>query len=178
MPIDTDDGRCAAVLYVMDSNDYNADDGTYAGVDAGQVAWYERRSEELERRCGAKVGALIFMHIPLPEYAGRSTATPRAWAPGSKANARDATTTACSKRWCAAATVRGCSQGRPLERLRGHAAGHRLAYGRYSGGYAEYQELVSGARVIELHRDRPGFVTWVRLASGARRVRRAGTPRP
>ena len=101
VPIDTDDGRCAAVLYVMDSNDYNADDGTYAGVDAGQVAWYERRSEELERRCGAKVGALVFMHIPLPEYAE---------AFDSKANARGATTTACSKRWCAAATCGACSQ--------------------------------------------------------------------
>ncbi len=178
VPIDTDDGRCAAVLYVMDSNDYNADDGTYAGVDAGQVAWYERRSEELERRCGAKVGALVFMHIPLPEYAEAFDGDPArvGFRLESECPGRD--NHGMFEAMVRRGDVRGVFAGH--DHSNDYAAvlrGIVLAYGRYSGGYAEYQELVSGARVIELHRDRPGFVTWVRLANG-REVRRAEYPRP
>lgn len=178
VPIDTDDGRCAAVLYVMDSNDYNADDGTYAGVDAGQVAWYERRSEELERRCGAKVGALVFMHIPLPEYAEAFDGDPArvGFRLESECPGRD--NHGMFEAMVRRGDVRGVFAGH--DHSNDYAAvlrGIVLAYGRYSGGYAEYQELVSGARVIELHRDRPGFVTWMRLANG-REVRRAEYPRP
>ncbi len=180
MPIDTDDGRCAAVLYVMDSNDYNADDGTYAGVDAGQVAWYERRSEELERRCGAKVGALIFMHIPLPEYAEAFDGDPArvGFRLESECPGRD--NHGMFEAMVRRGDVRGVFAGHDHSNdyaamLRGHRP---LAYGRYSGGYAEYQELVSGARVIELHRDRPGFVTWVRLANGREGAPRGDTPAP
>ena len=178
VPIDTDDGRCATVLYVMDSNDYNADDGTYAGVDAGQVAWYERRSEELERRCGAKVGALVFMHIPLPEYAEAFDGDPArvGFRLESECPGRD--NHGMFEAMVRRGDVRGVFAGH--DHSNDYAAvlrGIVLAYGRYSGGYAEYQELVSGARVIELHRDRPGFVTWMRLANG-REVRRAEYPRP
>ena len=44
--------------------------------------------------------------------------------------------------------------------------GIALCYGHYSGGYAEYQELVSGARIIRLTEGRRGFTTWIRFANG------------
>jgi hypothetical protein len=66
-------------LWALDSGRYSPD--TIAGqsvraaglraydwIRHSQVAWYFRTSEELEARHGAPVPALMFFHIPLPEF--------------------------------------------------------------------------------------------------------------
>ena len=72
-----------------------------------------------------------------------------------------------------AGVFRGHDQANKYIALR---EGIALGYGRYSGGFAEYQELLSGARMIELRQDRTGFATWERLANG-REMRRTVFPR-
>lgn len=178
IPLDATDGKCAAALYILDSNDYNADDHSYAGVDREQVTWYERRSEALENRAGHKVPALMFLHIPLPEYpaAYDHDAAPIGFRLEKECPGRDnpGMFEALRRR----GDVMGVFAGH--DHANNYLAvleGIVLGYGRYSGGYAEYQELVSGARVIELRQDRPGFVTWERLVNG-REARRTEFPRP
>lgn len=178
IPLDATGGSCAAALYIMDSNDYNADDHSYAGVDREQVAWYEHHSKALEARAGQQVPGLVFLHIPLPEY-------PVAFARDSAAvgfrlekecPGRDnhGLFEALVRRGDVVGVFAGHDHANNyLAVLRGIV----LGYGRYSGGFAEYQELLSGARVIELRQDRPGFVTWERLANG-REARRTEFPRP
>ncbi len=167
IPLQGTDGRVAARIYMMDSNDYNADDHSYAGVDAAQVAWYERRSEELERQCGRKVPALLFLHIPLNEFAEAFDADPQAvgFRLERECPGRD-------NHGLFEALVR---RGEVMGLFAGHdhannyvarKKGIALGYGRYSGGFAEYQELLSGARLFELRQGEEGFVTWERLANG------------
>jgi hypothetical protein len=47
------------------------DDGlrTYDWIRPSQVAWYATTSQALEERWGRKIPALMFFHIPLPEFA-------------------------------------------------------------------------------------------------------------
>lgn len=179
LPIYAADGSCGARIYVMDSNDYNADDHSYAGVSAEQVAWYEARSAADETRYGGPVPALLFLHIPLQEFAETYHDAP-AQAVGFRL-----------ERECPGRDNHGL-----FDALRRHGdvmgvfAGHdhannyvveregiALGYGRYSGGYAEYQELLSGARLFELKQGQRRFVTWERLANG-REARRTEFPRP
>jgi len=53
----------------MDTNDYNADDRSYAGFEPAQIAWYEATSARIEQEAGRKPNALMFFHVPLHEFA-------------------------------------------------------------------------------------------------------------
>ena len=177
IPLAATDGSCAAALYVMDSNDYNADDHSYAGLEAEQVAWYVRQSEALEARFGRKVNALVFLHIPLPEYREAFDGDPQAvgFRLEKESPGRDnrGMFEAMVRRGDVAGVFAGHDHANNYVALK---EGIALGYGRYSGGFAEYQELLSGARMIELRQDRTGFATWERLANG-REMRRTVFPR-
>ena len=70
IPVLSKDGsREEARLYVMDSNDYNADDHSYKGFTPEQVAWYRATADEAAKRNGYRSNGLMFFHIPLNEYA-------------------------------------------------------------------------------------------------------------
>jgi 3',5'-cyclic AMP phosphodiesterase CpdA len=67
-------------VWALDSGRYSPDtiagqsleaDGlrSYDWIRSSQVAWYVRTSEELEARYGRGIPALMFFHIPLPEFA-------------------------------------------------------------------------------------------------------------
>ncbi|MEG2614501.1 MAG: metallophosphoesterase family protein [Alistipes sp.] len=177
LPIKATDGTYGAALYIMDSNDYNADDHSYAGINNEQVAWYMEQSEALEARCDRKVNSLVFIHIPLPEYATAFDNDPQAvgFRLEKECPGRD------NHGMFAALTARGDVTGV----FAGHdhsnnyialMQGIALGYGRYSGGFGEYQDLLSGARMIELRQDRRGFTTWERLANG-RELRKTTFPK-
>lgn len=173
IPLLGTDGSVAARVYVMDSNDYNADDHSYAGVDSAQVAWYERRSEELELQCGRKVPALLFLHIPLNEYAEAFDNDPKAVGFRLEPECPGRDNHGLFDALVHRGEVMGVFAGHDhANNYIARKEGIALGYGRYSGGFAEYQELLSGARLFELRQDRPGFVTWERLANG-RETRRA-----
>lgn len=172
IPILARDGkREEARLYVMDSNDYNADDHSYKGFTAEQVAWYRTQCADAAARNGRRTNALIFFHVPLPEFG-------EAYRTGLIAGSRlEAECPARDNRGMFRALVEG---GEVSGVFVGHdhsnnyvaqKEGIALVYGQYSGGYAEYQELVSGARMIALTEGRPGFTTWVHFANGRQKYR-------
>lgn len=163
IPVLSKDGkRVGARLYVMDSNDYNADDHSYKGFSAGQVAWYRAQAAKHK---GCESVALMFFHVPLTEFAEAFDTSPL--------------TGVRLERECPPRDNSGMFRalvegGEMIGVFAGHdhsnnyiasKEGIALGYGQYSGGYAEYQELVSGARLIELKEARRGFDTWVRLAN-------------
>jgi len=161
-----DSDREQARLYVMDSNDYNADDHSYRGFEPEQVAWYRRQSAEAARRNGRTVPGLLFFHVPLPEYAEAYAESPVA---GHRLERE------CPPRDNAGMFRALAECGEVVGVFAGHdhsndyvaeKEGIALCYGRYSGGYGEYQELLSGARMIRLHEGRRGFDTWIRQANG------------
>lgn len=166
VPVRTADGKGeGALLYLLDSNDYN-DDHSYAGVSQEQVAWYRTVSEAAEARNGEKLNALMFFHIPLQEY-GETFAE-------SKRSVGFRIERECPGRDNAGMFEALAERGEVTGVFVGHdhsnnyvvsRDGIALAYGRYSGGYGEYQELLSGCRMIELREGVRGFRTWERLAN-------------
>lgn len=172
IPVRSADGtREEARLYVMDSNDYNADDHSYKGFESGQVAWYRERCAEATARNGRRATGLAFFHVPLPEYAEAFRTAPLA---GHRLENE------CPPRDNAGMFRALAEGGEVIGVFVGHdhsndyvaeRDGIALAYGRYSGGYGEYQDLVSGVRMIRLREGERGFETWVRLANGRERHR-------
>lgn len=69
LPIQSVDGsKTAFGLYIIDSQG-NAKGGGYEPVDPKQIAWYRTTRDNLARENGGQpVPALVFQHIPLPEY--------------------------------------------------------------------------------------------------------------
>ena len=170
-----DPAKVEARLYVMDSNDYNADDHSYRGFTAEQVAWYRSQSEEAERRDGRQSNALLFCHVPLHEFREAYDTHPVAgFRLEGECPARD--NTGMFDELLRRGEVTGVFAGH--EHTNNYVAqlkGIGMAYGRYSGGFGEYQELLSGARIIELKAGGRGFTTWERLANNSV-VRRVTLP--
>lgn len=172
IPVLSADGRREeARIYVMDSNDYNADDHSYKGFEPEQVAWYDRECARAAARNGRRATGLIFFHVPLPEYA---EAFRTARVAGSRLEDE------CPPRDNAGMFRALIEGGEVIGVFAGHdhsndyvadKEGIALCYGRYSGGYGEYQELLSGVRVIRLEEGRRGFTTWIRQANGRERHR-------
>lgn len=172
IPVLTADGRREeARIYVMDSNDYNVDDHSYKGFEPGQVDWYSRQCAEAAVRNGRKATGLIFFHVPLPEYAEAFGQAPLS---GSRLENE------CPPRDNAGMFRALVEGGEIVGVFAGHdhsndyvaqKEGIALAYGRYSGGYGEYQDLLSGVRMIRLEAGRRGFTTWIRQANGRERHR-------
>lgn len=155
-----------ARIYVMDSNDYNADDHSYKGFTPEQVAWYKDTCAKAAVRNGYKATGLIFFHVPLTEYAEAYRTDPVAgFRLEGECPPRD--NTGMFRALADGGEIVGVFAGHDhsndyIARKEGIA----LCYGRYSGGYGEYQDLVSGVRMIRLQQGRRGFTTWVRMANG------------
>lgn len=54
-------------LYIIDSNAKD-ENGNYAPVSHEQIEWYRSERERLRKLNGCYLPALVFQHIPLPEY--------------------------------------------------------------------------------------------------------------
>ncbi|MBQ5968843.1 MAG: metallophosphoesterase family protein [Clostridia bacterium] len=68
LPIFDSDNRAPAFcLYLIDSGKKNRD-GIYPPVTPDQIAWYKAERDRLHDACGRYVPALVFQHVPLPEY--------------------------------------------------------------------------------------------------------------
>ena len=64
------DSRCKEnlfALYVMDSGG-KSETSAYAPMTPDRVAWFRNEREKLKRENGRYLPALVFQHIPLPEY--------------------------------------------------------------------------------------------------------------
>lgn len=67
----SDSDKMAFNLWMIDSRDYYEDENgnrSYAFVSDEQIAWYEKKSEELKKKNGGMpVYSLVFQHITVPE---------------------------------------------------------------------------------------------------------------
>lgn len=162
----------AAVLYMIDSNAHLFKGNTFVGYDAihtGQIEWYRMTSRGYtERNGGSAVPSLMFFHIPLPEYRTASECD------GSFMYGTRMEPVCCPAENTGMFTaIKEC--GDVFATFAGHdhdndyAAcldGILLAYGRFTGGNTEYNNLPSGARVIVLKEGKKELDTWCRIKGG------------
>lgn len=159
----------SSILYCMDSNSYSSVEGVdgYAWFEFDQIDWYRKQSMKYtEKNKGVPLPGLAFFHIPLPEYqeAITSLTTPLK---GTRLEY------ICSPQLNSGmfTAMRQCGD------VMGTFVGHDhdndfavmwhdilLAYGRFTGGNTEYNNLPNGARVIQLVEGQREFTTWIRLA--------------
>jgi len=159
-----------AVLYFLDSRGYVASDPEcrYAGISVEQVNWFRSLSRGVEMRWGAAgLVGLVFFHMPLDEYAaafesGLVHGQMREPVCGAPEN---------SGLFGAIREVRhvaGAFAGHDhLNDFEASLEGVRLCYGRVSGygGYGR-EDVMAGARIIQLREGSADFDTWLRLDDG------------
>jgi hypothetical protein len=163
------DGRTDRALFFLDSGSYShLAVGGYAAIARDQIAWYVRQSQALEAENGGPVPALLFFHIPLPEYK-------EAWERGTCFGSRheEVCCPLINTGLFAAMVETGNAEGvfvghDHANDYCGELYGIVLAYGRKTG-YNNYNRkgMKHGARVIALEEGRAGFRTWLRLNDGS-----------
>ncbi|WP_423127924.1 PA14 domain-containing protein [Gaoshiqia sp. Z1-71] len=169
LPVKSSDGKSvAAVLYCIDSNDYPKEKkvGHYDWIKYDQVGWYRSTSEQYTaQNKGISLPALMFFHIPLPEY--------------EKVVGKE-TTVGEKNEGIASAAINSGIFASLVEKkdVMGIFVGHdhdnnyigiehdiALAFGQVSGADA-YGDLERGSRIIELREGEFSFDTWIRTRSG------------
>lgn len=161
-----------AILYFFDSGAYTPIKGLghYDWLDFNQVEWYSKQSAAYTKENGGEpYPALAFFHIPLVEYAQM------------KAEKYDQIIGSKDEQECNGKLNTGMFAAmRQAGDVMGTFVGHDhdndyignfydiyLAYGRFSGGNTEYNNLgKNGCRVIELKEGKRQFSTYIRLRGG------------
>ncbi len=154
-----DGAKSAKKLVFLDSGSYaQPDKGKYAWVQEDQIEWFRATMN------GDKAaGALVFFHIPLPEFAD-------AWTAGNCRGSKHENICCPEHNSGLFAAMRQTGQVSGVfvghDHVNDYEAtldGIRLCYGRGSG-YGTYGRdgFARGARVILLHKENRDFETWVR----------------
>jgi hypothetical protein len=174
--IKTADGKKrAAVLYCIDSNssiDTNGLKG-YDYIKYDQIEWYRRRSREFTTsNNNVPLPSLAFFHIPLQEYT-YSAADENVQMYGIRRE--KACPPVLNTGLFAAMRINGDVMGVFVghDHDNDYAVDYKgimLAYGRFTGGPTEYNNLPNGARVIELSEGSRSFRSWVRTQSGTEQL--------
>lgn len=170
----SDNAKIANVFYCIDTHKGARMKGVgrYDWIHTDQVLWYLDNSRQYKAENGGEiVPSLLFIHIPLMEYA---------YAEADKKNTlfgtkrEDVSSPELNSGMFAALR----DEGDVVGIFSGHDhdndfatsyMGVFLAYGRYSGGNTVYNHLKpSGARVIELTEGSRDIHTWLRLADGTK----------
>jgi len=168
----SDNDSIKSVLYFFDSGAYTPIKGlgTYDWFAFNQIEWYKKESAAYTKENkGNPYPALAFFHIPLAEY------------PLMKAEKYDQLIGSKDEKECngklntgmfaamrEAGDVMGTFVGHDHDNdYIGDYYGIYLAYGRFSGGNTEYNNLgKNGCRVIELQEGQRTFSTYIRLLGG------------
>jgi hypothetical protein len=158
-----------AYLYCIDSNSYSKTGlGVYDWIHRDQVAWYVQTARELAgANGGAKLPALAFFHIPLPEYHEVWDYHP-CYGVKYEEICPPFVNSGLFAALHEAGDVLGTFVGHDhVNDFIGDLHGIRLAYGRATG-YNTYgrEGMALGARVIRLTRGVNAFQTWLRLEGG------------
>lgn len=163
------DGEPSALIYCIDSNDYQPDQllGSYDWIHFDQIEWYRDASKGYTRRNDGKpLPALAFFHIPLIEYAeivdSPSTYGNRlegAGAPGGLNTGMFASIIEMDD-------IMGVFVGHDHNNdYVGINKGVALGFGRATGAEA-YGDLERGARMFKLFEDKRKFDTWIATPTG------------
>lgn len=164
--------EAAGVLYFIDSNAHIFEDGKFVGYDyikEPQIEWYKSTSVTFTAaNGGSPLPSLAFFHIPLPEFHDAvkneactliGTRMEPACAPQFNSGMFDAIRQM--------GDVFGVFVGHDHDNDYAVAYENVLfAYGRYTGGNTEYNNLPNGARVIVLKEGRRELDSYVRIKGG------------
>jgi len=164
------DTKTGALLYCLDSNDYDTIAGKrgYAGVAADQVEWYRTASKKYtENNQNQPIPALMFFHIPLIEYAS-ITDTSHCYTGSYLEHPCPAyINTGLFAAMVKSGDVMGCFVGHDHNNdYIFNYFGIALGYGHFTGSKNTYTGMDNGARIIVLQEGKREFTTWVRLSTG------------
>ncbi len=170
----SDDAKIANVLYCIDSHAGAKKKGVgrYDWIHADQILWYIDNSREYKaENAGEIVPSLMFIHIPLMEYA---YATPDKKDIKFGKKGENVSSPELNSGLFTAIIDEGdvsgifCGHDHDNDFATSYM-GILLAYGRYSGGDTVYNHIkTSGARIIELTEGSRDIHTWLRLADGTK----------
>lgn len=160
----------SAVLYCIDSGSYAADGDGYAAISREQIDWFRSTSsydaEDRKQIALCSIPALVFLHIPLPEFAlaGQAGSFRGSHLEAVQCPRVNSGFFAAAR----SAGVLGIFVGHDhLNDFDAEWNGVRLCFGRATG-YRTYgrEGFAHGARVIRLIEDSRGFETWLILDDG------------
>jgi len=159
--------KTEALLYCMDSNDYDSIAGkrAYAGFSSGQVEWYRKMSKKQTaiNRC-QPVPSLAFFHIPLLEYADLSDKSTSFIGMNKEKPCTPVVNTGMFAAMVNGGDVMACFAGHDHDNdFVFNKFGIYLGYGRFTGSNNTYTHYENGARVIVLQQGQRKFKSWVRL---------------
>lgn len=167
----SDGSKPAAIVYCIDSHENSEvpDIKGYNHIHQDQIGWYaSHAAAHTAANGGEPLPALAFFHIPLPEYMDAAS-DPTAQLYGVRREK------VCCPELNSGLFTAFKEQGDVMGIFVGHdhdndfAAIHKgilLAYGRFSGGNTEYNNLANGARIIVMKEGKRSFDSWIRLRTG------------
>lgn len=170
LPVYNQEGVAEKLIYCMDSRSYSLakDQGVegYGWFDQSQIRWFRENNEDW-LALNPDIQALLFFHIPLPEYA-------QAFDHGEfKLGKRKEEE--CSPKINTGMFAEMVLQRNVLGTFVGHdhvndyvAQLHNIAlcYGYFSGGNSYGSRPPNGARIILLEENKRTFTTWLRRIDG------------
>lgn len=160
---DATNGKPEAVLYCIDSNDYQPvkEYGEYDWIHFDEIEWYRHESERYTAGNGGRpLPALAFFHIPLLEYNHVVADDDYLGAYGD----HEVASAMINSGFFASLIEKGdvmatfCGHDHENDFI-GMERGIALAYGRCSG-YDAYGDAVRGGRIIDLYEGKRKFDTW------------------
>ncbi len=169
LPILNSQGKAAAVIYLIDSNDYQPRKllGHYDWVHFDQIAWYREQSRRYTQANGGQpLPSVAFLHIPLTEFGAVANHPERYGHYLEGAVASPDINTGLFAAMVNQQDVMALFGGHDHDNdFIGLHLGMALGYGRVTGDEA-YGELKRGARLIELQENAFRFDSWITTAEG------------
>lgn len=167
--LDSDGNRPAAIIYSIDSNDYQPNKmlGTYDWIHFNQIEWYREKSAHYTaQNNGQPLPSLAFFHIPLQEY-GEVLENPVTFGNRHEgAGAPGGLNTGMFASFVEMGDVMGVFVGHDHNNdFVGIDKGIALGFGRCTGAEA-YGDLTRGGRMFRLYQDKSKFDTWVVTPGG------------
>ena len=169
VPVLGSKGQAEALLYLIDSNDYQPRKllGHYDWVHFDQIAWYRTQSQRYTQANEEQpLPAVAFFHIPLTEYdaVARHEECYGHFLEGAVASPdiNSGLFAAMVDKQDVMAAFCGHDHDNDFVGLH---LGMALAYGRVTGAEA-YGDLKRGARLIELYEGQRRFDTWITTPEG------------
>lgn len=170
VPIYNKKGVIEKVVYCLDSGSYSLleDEGVdgYNWFDRSQIAWFAETNQSWLNK-NKNIQALLFFHIPLPEY--KQAFDAGEYREGVRMEDE------CSPDINTGMFAEMVQQGNVLGTFVGHDHNNNyvaqlyqiaLCYGYFSGGNSYCDFPLNGARIILLKENKQSFTTWLRRIDG------------
>lgn len=165
----TGSDKPAAIIYSIDSNDYQPDKllGTYDWIHFDQIEWYREKSDEYtDANGGTPLPSLAFFHIPLQEYREILDDPVTFGNRHEGAGAPGGLNTGMFASFVEKGDVMGVFTGHDHDNdYVGINKGIALGFGRCTGAEA-YGKLPRGGRMFRLYQGKRKFDTWIVTPEG------------